>query len=245
MHEHCTDRLKVVLELGSAVGSAREINEDGVVLCPDTGSCAVIDGGGARGDLATLRIQRAYAGLLAEQLAQPDAEPEKALVHTLEGLSEALMAANTREPHQGSGAAVTALLIHEDHAHIAHCGDTRAYLLRGDEVTQLTVDDTLVAELIARGELEPAEAATHPYSTIVTQVLGFSTEIQVRAYEQRLEPGDLILLCSDGLWRAVPSEELETLLVQRPAALLHRLIDRAVELGTDNVAVVLVHISEP
>jgi serine/threonine protein phosphatase PrpC len=237
MHEHLTTKLRLLLEVATATGQVRAVNEDGVVIDPATGSCAVIDGGGANGALATALVQRDYPGVLAS-LLDAGHPPEQALPLTLERLSAMLVQANRSDPRMaGSGAAVTALLVHDDHAHVAHCGDARAYLLRDGALLQLSSDHTLVAEMVAKGELEAHEAATHPYCNIVLQVLGFSDEIEVQAIEQALVPGDVILLCTDGLWRAIPTLELEEL-VRGPAESLHTaLIDRAVELSTDNVAV--------
>jgi PPM family protein phosphatase len=245
MHEHTTQSLSILIEVATATG-ARVVNEDGVVLDPATGSCAVIDGGGTRGDLATALVQREFTGVLAQRLAECGDLPEQALSRTLEGLNTLLLQANRQQSQlSGSGAAVTALLVHDDHAHIAHCGDARAYLLRDGALAQISTDHTMVAELVASGEIEPHEAHSHPYANIVTQVLGFSDEIQVQACEQPLLAGDLILLCTDGLWRAIPPAELEDLAAS-PAASLHRtLIDRAIDLGTDNVAVVVARILAP
>lgn len=245
MHEHTTPSLRILLEVATASG-AQAVNEDGVVLDPATGSCAVIDGGGTRGDLATALVQREFTAVLAQQLSVAGASPELALAQTLDGLNALLLDANQSQPAMGgSGAAVTALLVHDDHAHIAHCGDARAYLLRDGTLVQLTTDHTMVAELVAAGEIEPHEAHAHPYANIVTQVLGFSEAIQVQSSEQPLLPGDLILLCTDGLWRAVPPTELEAL-AMGPADDLHRtLIDRAFDLGTDNVAVVVARVLAP
>ncbi len=244
MLEHTTPSLQILIQVATAAGGFRPVHEDGVVLDPATGSCAVIDGGGARGDLATALIQRDYAGVLAGLLSAADLAPELAVARCLERLSALLQQANRSDPRMaGSGAAVTALLVHDDHAHIAHCGDTRAYLLREFTLSQLTTDDTMVAELVASGEIQPHEAADHPYANIVTQVLGFSDEIQVHALEQPLLPGDVVLLCTDGLWRALPAVELEDLMLGPVDSLHTALIDRAVELGTDNVAVIVAQVN--
>jgi serine/threonine protein phosphatase PrpC len=243
MHEHITSDLRVLIEVAIATGHGRAVNEDGVVLDPATGSCAVIDGGGARGELATALIQREYADLLAGALGVEQLPPEQALPWALVRLSALLQQANRSDPRMaGSGAAVTALLVHDDHAHIAHCGDARAYLLRAGVLAQITVDDTLVAELVAQGEIEPEQAADHPFANVVTQVLGFSDEIEVHRYEQALEIGDVLLLCTDGLWRAVPDGELATLCAQADGELHGALVDRAIRNGTDNVAVVVVRV---
>jgi serine/threonine protein phosphatase PrpC len=243
MHEHITRELRVLIEVAIATGHLSALSEDGVVLDPTTGACAVIDGGGERGDLATALIQREFSGLLASPDDGEPRPPEQALPRCLVRLSALLQEANHDDPRMaGSGAAVTALLVHEAHAHLAHCGDARAYLLRAGRLEQITVDDTLVAELVAQGEIEPEQAADHPFSNVVTQVLGFSDEIEVHHYEQELMAGDVLLLCTDGLWRAVPGEELEELCAQPVEDLHTALVDRAVERGTDNVAVVVARI---
>ncbi len=243
MIERSTSHLRVLIEVATATGDHRAVNEDGVVIDPATGACAVIDGGGANGALATALIQVELGEVLDSLLQQPEATPEAALAGSLEQLSARLQQANRSDPRMGgSGAAVTAVLVHEDHAHLAHCGDARAYLLRDAALEQLTTDDTMVAELVASGELEPDQAISHPYSNIVTQVLGFSDTIEVRSYERVLQAGDVLLLCTDGLWRAVPPTELADLCLG-PVEELHRvLVDRAVALGTDNVAVVVIRL---
>src|SRR5262245_65530725 len=82
---------------------------------------------------------------------------------------------------------------------IGHVGDSRAYRLRDGRLEQLTDDHSLVAELVRRGELSPEEAAVHPQRSVITRALGTEADVDVDAFTVDARPGDVFLLCSDGL----------------------------------------------
>jgi protein phosphatase len=127
---------------------------------------------------------------------------------------------------------------------IAHVGDSRCYLFRGGELDQVTHDHTLVQEMVRRGHLEPEEATHHRLRHVITNVLG-STEPGVlpEVHKVKLEAGDLILLCSDGLSEMVSDEEIAQILRTDPD--IRRACERLITLanekgGKDNVTVILV-----
>lgn len=127
---------------------------------------------------------------------------------------------------------------------IAHVGDSRAYLLRDDRLTQITTDHTWVQRQVELGKLTPSRARVHPYSSVLTHALG-SDDDRIDALEADARPGDLYLLCSDGLTAVLEDEAIAELL-QPDAALAtsaERLIEAANEGGgPDNITVVLVRV---
>jgi PPM family protein phosphatase len=99
----------------------------------------------------------------------------------------------------GMGTTVTVALVGDDQVTIGHVGDSRAYLIRGGELTQLTEDHSLVGELIRSGKLSREEAESHPQRSVITRALGTDPDVDVDVFGVPAEPGDLFLLCSDGL----------------------------------------------
>ena len=95
---------------------------------------------------------------------------------------------------------------------MGHVGDSRAYLLRGDGLEQLTDDHSLVAELVRRGELSPQAAEVHPQRSVITRALGTDPDVDVDAFSVAAQAGDIFLICSDGLSDMVDGEEIESIL---------------------------------
>lgn len=127
----------------------------------------------------------------------------------------------------------------------AHVGDSRAYLLRDGALRQLTTDHTVVGEYVAAGRITADEARTHPQRNMLTRALGLVPELDVDTFEERLVPGDRLLLCSDGLTSMLPEETVAELLRggdPEPAA--WTLVEKANEAGgQDNITVVVVDVS--
>ena len=157
--------------------------------------------------------------------------------------------ADRRPELRGMATTLTlAYVLHRD-LFVAHVGDSRCYLLRNNMLYRLTRDHTLVAEMVRRGLLKPEEVSHHAYRHVVTNVVGGDDPgLQVEVHKLRLEEGDSLLLCSDGLTEMVPEEEILVLLTadQRdPAAACDRLVKRALEKGgKDNVTVVVARFEE-
>jgi protein phosphatase len=130
---------------------------------------------------------------------------------------------------------------------VAHAGDSRCYLLRNGLLYRLTRDHTLVSELVARGVLKPEEAAESRYRHVVTNVVGGEPGVKVEVHKLPLEPGDVVLFCSDGLTEMVPDQEILAVLNADPdpAAACDFLVNRANELGgKDNITIVAAHFGE-
>jgi len=143
----------------------------------------------------------------------------------------------------GMGTTLTLAYSHNDMLFVAHVGDSRCYLFRQGVLYRLTRDHTLVEEMVRRGHLSAEEAATHQWRHVITNVVGGdSPGVTVEVNKMRLEVGDAVLLCSDGLTNMVPDEEIAGILQAEASAerACDRLLLRANEEGgTDNITVVL------
>jgi protein phosphatase len=167
-----------------------------------------------------------------------------------DALKQAVLEANRRiremaagdKSLEGMGTTVTALLEDGDVVHLAHVGDSRAYLLRGGELSQLTEDHTLVQELVKQGKLRPEEAKRHPQGSIITRALGADADVQVDTATFKIVPGDRLLLCTDGLTAVVDPATIRNVLLRTrdPQQASERLVAMANEQGgPDNVTVVV------
>lgn len=142
----------------------------------------------------------------------------------------------------GMGTTLTAAVIVGDHVDFIHAGDSRAYRLRAGKLEQLSADHSLVAEMVRRGDLSEEEAIRHPQRSIITRALGVEADLELDRFSADLEPGDLFLLCSDGLYSMVPAADIEAVL--SGSADLTAAAEALVEAanaggGEDNVTVVL------
>lgn len=222
-------------------GRRRLRNEDAFICEPPL--FAVADGmGGARaGEIA--------AGLAAAALE------EEAGSETLgaDGVAALIVEANRRiwerslsDPKTaGMGAVITAAVVDAEAGTVAigHVGDSRAYLLRGGSIEQLTTDHSLVAELMQSGVLTPEEAERHPQRSAITRALGTEETVEVDGFTVVAEPGDIYLICSDGLSNMLSDDEMVATIEGSggdPHAAAETLVRAANERGgEDNVTVVL------
>lgn len=148
---------------------------------------------------------------------------------------------------QGMGTTCTALAIIDQKLYFAHVGDSRLYLVRPEAITRLTRDHSYVGRLVESGIVRSEDAQSHPQRHILTAALGSGKEIQPDVCERpvELQPGDKILLCTDGLWSVMSEPELaDALRSNSPAQACRALVDMALERGgPDNVTVLVLHIS--
>ena len=224
----------------SDVGHVRKVNEDAFLDAREQSLWAVADGmgGHSRGDRASQAIIERLHGFVAAD----DAEA------SLEDLMARLDAANRfcREAADGQvmGSTVAALYLHGERAHLIWAGDSRVYRYRGGNFVQLTEDHSLVQELHRLGELTAEEAENHPSSNVITRAVGVADELEVQVREVDLMLGDRFLLCSDGLFKDVGSEEVrENLTRPSPRQALDALMALALRRGgTDNVTGIVVQV---
>jgi len=220
-------------------GRRRRRNEDAFVCEPPL--FAVADGmGGARaGEIAS----RLAAESLREQELAGLPAPERTVELIREANRRVYAYSSENASARGMGTTMTVALVEGGIVTIGHVGDSRAYLLRDDRLTQLTQDHSLVAELVRSGRLSPKEAESHPRRSVITRALGTESDVDVDVFSIRAQDGDLFLLCSDGLTSMVSDEEIASLLVAARADLDEagkKLIGAANQAGgEDNITVVL------
>jgi protein phosphatase len=145
------------------------------------------------------------------------------------------------------GTTLTAVYLDAETVALAHVGDSRAYRLRGGELTRLTEDHSLVEELLRDGKLTEDEAFEHPQRSIITRALGQEPIVDVDTFSYPIRDGDVILLCSDGLTDMLPERLVAEVLVGAPTLdrAAQRLIDEANHAGgRDNITVVLFRVEE-
>jgi PPM family protein phosphatase len=232
---------------GTDVGRARSGNEDSY-FCGRT-VFAVADGLGGHqgGEVASAAAVEPLAALDGREFADP-AEAAEALTAAIREANAAILDRAAGDPGLwGMGTTVTAAaLAGERHLQLAHVGDSRAYLLRDGSLEQLSTDHTVVAELVRRGRLTPAQAAIHPERSILTRAVGLDPRIPVDTPDPlELQDGDQVLLCSDGLTEAVDDDQIAQLLSAGPDgnAACQALIDAANAAGgPDNITVVLLRV---
>ena len=211
------------------VGRVRRINEDRVLDRGEIGLWAVADGMGGMqaGDVAAQAVVDSLAGVAAPS---PDS-----ISAALEAASATIYASGGGQ----SGATIVAALIAGAQATILWAGDSRAYLVRGREVRQLTRDHSLVQDMVDRGLLDPADADAHPRANVITRAIGVAATLRLDRVELSLEAGDRLMLCSDGVSRSLDLADLAR--AEPVEALADRLLARALERdGSDNASLVLI-----
>ncbi len=146
---------------------------------------------------------------------------------------------NEDETLSGMGTTVVAAILRKGEVMISHAGDSRAYII-GDEVNQVTVDHSLVQEMLDRGEITEVEAKNHPIKNYITRALGVKDRINVDFTSEDFGEGDILLLCSDGLSNHVDEEGLKDETKAVNQAVCQQLIDTAnANGGKDNITVVI------
>ena len=195
-------------------------------------------GGAQAGEVAS--------GLAAETLAREVAAGAP-LRQAAKAANAAVFArANDNIEQTGMGTTLTALLLEGDEGRFAHVGDSRAYLLRGGELQQLTDDHSLVGEMVREGRLTPGEAAVHPHRSILSRALGTEPHVRIDELVVALAPDDVLLLCSDGLCGVVTDEDIRKQLARPdPAEAARKLIQLARKRGgPDNITAVVLRLDE-
>ncbi|MBI3695438.1 MAG: Stp1/IreP family PP2C-type Ser/Thr phosphatase [Acidobacteria bacterium] len=231
----------------SDVGCVRSSNEDAYIVEPELGLFVLADGmGGAQ---AGERASRLAIETIVQYVR------EAAPIKTLESLVQAVRTANHNILQQaslnpdlhGMGTTVVAVLLDVPLAHIASVGDSRAYLYRAGELQRITSDQTWVNEIGRSLGLTEEQIHTHPFRNVLTMAVGARERIEVRSYELRLEPGDLLLLSSDGLHGVIQDTGMAQVLAgngslaEKASRLVEQARDRG---GPDNITAVLIRRTE-
>jgi protein phosphatase len=220
-------------------GRRRRRNEDAFVCEPPLFAVADGMGGAQAGEVAS----RLAAESLREQELGGLSSPEQTVELIREANRRVYAYSSENASARGMGTTMTVALVEGNVVTIGHVGDSRAYLLRDDQLTQLTQDHSLVAELVRSGRLSAKEAESHPRRSVITRALGTDSEVEVDVLSLRAQDRDVFLLCSDGLTSMVSDEEIARLLLSARDDLDDagkKLIAAANQSGgEDNITVVL------
>lgn len=237
-------------------GRVRDHNEDTILAHPDIGLAVLADGmGGYRGgEIASAIAVRTVCSVLEALLpelrtAEVDSDTgctlaSLAVGHAVRMANETVYETARRRPeYQGMGTTLVVLLFYGNRVTVAHIGDSRLYRIRAGELRQITRDHTLLQELVDGGLCTLEEARLSRDRHVITRAVGVDRKVCADIHEDDVAPGDLYLLCSDGLNDMVADEDIRETLTDCRGN-LHRAADRLVRLanergGHDNVSVVL------
>jgi serine/threonine protein phosphatase PrpC len=235
--------MKLRIGVRTDVGRSRSRNEDAYLI--DEPVFAVADGmGGHRGgDVAS--------SLALESLQAPDegtsGEDFQRLVAQIKEANQRVLERGEADRDlRGMGTTLTVILAADGKAHVAHVGDSRAYMLRDEKLQQLTEDHTLVQRMVREGRLTEEEAHTHPQRSIVTRALGVDENIPIDELTLDLKEGDRLLLCTDGLSSMLGRDAIQQILLAEPdpQKAADRLVEEANQAGgDDNITVVVLDVA--
>jgi len=237
--------MKLQSAVRTDVGQRRRANEDRYAIAGHLGIYLVADGMGGHtaGQVASdLAAQSAVSAL--ETLAGGAARLTDKLRFAVAAANREIFETAQEKPHlAGMGTTLVALLAGNERIALAHVGDSRAYLVRGGKIRQLTDDHSLVAELVRRREITEVAARGHPHRHVLTRALGVRRTVEADLAELTPAEGDLFVLCTDGLTGHVQDEEIAEAVLREPDldVACENLVRLANERGgEDNITVMLV-----
>jgi PPM family protein phosphatase len=254
--------MKITYKAVSDVGRKRKGNEDSLFVNPEQHLFVVADGmgGHAAGEVASKVAVESINEFVCltggdEEITWPFGLDEN-ISYDGNRLKTAIRYANrkvleaTKEKseYEGMATTVAAVLVDGDTANIGHVGDSRVYLLRGGEISQLTSDHSWVNEQIQSGVISADQARTHPLRNVVTRALGGKPDLQVDMQQHKGQAGDILLLCSDGLTTMIADDEIARLVREADGD-----VDKAAQSlvssanakgGEDNITVLLIRFHE-
>ncbi len=251
------------------VGQKRENNEDSYLIRQDLGLFVVADGmgGHAGGETASkLAVETIASSLesarqngvdpLSELVPLEEARLADSLRESVEAACHAIFHKAKVEPHlAGMGTTVSAMVLKPSakegavDAYFGHVGDSRIYLIRGDLIQQVSEDHSLVAEQIRAGVLTEEEAKVSRFKNIITRSVGFEEDVLVDVMGLWAEPGDVFVMCSDGLSNFLEEPEYFSLVKEHASDQLEKLPKAFIDLansrgGDDNITVIVVRVEE-
>ena len=240
----------VVHYLASAItdrGRKRPSNEDAFGYSVEDGVYLVCDGmgGAAAGEIASSLAVDEVLRLLEGQGHSASAGPmPESLEQAIAAANEAIFTRSQRNQRlNGMGTTLVALAVRERHAWVLNIGDSRCYRLRNGHLEQITADHSLVEEQVRNGRMTPADAQRSPLKNVITRALGTQCRVTADVFALETEPGDLFLLCTDGLTRELPDAMIESMLQTSRSLADHCtcLVEAAKKAGgQDNITCMLV-----
>jgi protein phosphatase len=246
----------------SDVGRVRRTNEDSFVSDPDVRLFAVADGMGGHGagDVASRLAIEAVTTFIRRSAAETDLSwpygIDRALSLDANRLRTAIHLANRRifrasegnDDYSGMGTTIVGVLVIGSHLSVGHVGDSRVYLVSNGVIEQLTHDDSWAAAVLARDtRLTPSDIANHPMRHVLTSVLGVREQVDIHVGEREIQPGDMLLLSSDGLHGVLDADAIRSTMLAAPdvATAARQLVVTAIERGSrDNVTALVIRYDE-
>lgn len=232
-------------------GKKRDKNEDAVFLMPEQGLFMVADGVGGHnsGEIAS----RTAVGSIAEYVKNrplEDLEDEEQIKgYFLDCLRKANLEvynlALSQDEYSGMATTVVIAYIKSEFAYILNVGDSRGYMIRDYNIEQITEDHTYVNELMKTGQITSEEAHLHPQKHMITRALGGERSVKPDLYKIKLYKGDILCLCSDGLYNEIPPEEIcrDVSAAPKMSKLVENLVEKANDNGGhDNITVICIKI---
>jgi len=226
-------------------GRQRNANEDSVFTRAPLFVVADGMGGAQAGEVASKTAVESFDREL------PAGSPERVLRETVEAANRTIHAHAQKDPDlAGMGTTITAAIVdlEAEEVAIGHVGDSRAYRLRGARFERLTRDHSLVEEMRRKGQITEAQAEDHPQRSIITRALGPEPEVEVDLQTVPAQPGDVFLICSDGLTTMLGDEQIGKLLARATSmqAAVRALVDEANRAGgRDNITVIAFRVGDP
>ena len=224
------------------VGMVRKHNEDAFLERPDLGLWLVADGmgGHSSGDVASQLIVDTLGQLPTPASASDLMIDVRSRLAQVNGILR--QTADERGPGTIIASTVVALLAFGQHFAAVWAGDSRLYLFRDQRLSQVTEDHSHVQEMVKMGLLSAEEAGRHPNANVVTRAVGAHDELELQVIQDRVRPGDIFLLCSDGLTRMMSDDEIENAISQASLQdCVEQLIQTALDRGAkDNVTAILI-----
>jgi protein phosphatase len=229
----------------SDVGRQRQANEDSMLARAPLFVVADGMGGAQAGEVASMTAIQAFSGGL------PAGSPEEALESSIGTANRTIHDQAQSDPSlSGMGTTITVAAVdsQREEVVVGHVGDSRAYRLRDGILQRLTRDHSLVEEMRRRGQITEEQAEDHPQRSIITRALGPEPEVQVDIRSVPAEPGDIFMLCSDGLTTMLTDERIRFLIEDATSldAATRALVDEAnIAGGRDNITVILFQVEDP
>lgn len=230
------------------IGKKRSMNQDNLFFSDEPVGCLpnlyiVADGMGGHkaGDYASSYAVYRFVEFVKQC---ENSNPITVMKQGIHAVNDGILAASReREEFSGMGTTFVCAVVDANHLYVANIGDSRLYVLDKDSIRQITLDHSLVEELIRTGQLDPLKVRNHPEKNIITRALGANEEAIPDFFEIELHMDERILMCSDGLSNMVEDDEIQNIIMEaeKPEAAVERLIDRANYYGgKDNIAALVV-----
>lgn len=237
------------------VGKKRTRNEDSFLINEDL--CLYVLADGMGGHVGGEFASRMAVETIDEVIQSMNADPEATVIsgvnsdeanfgdrlrYAIEVASSKIYDRAVYEPSlKGMGTTAVTLLYSDNHAYVAHVGDSRAYLIHANKIEQITTDHSLVTEQLKAGTINKEDVKKHKLKNIITRSVGYQEEVEADLQVIEVHMGDKILLCSDGLSNLIEDEEMEAVVSSMPLKeACKKLVDRANEQGGDDNITVLI-----